>query len=206
MIRLFLWACTLIGFLVVWIIGAYFTQRFWLIPLISNRIEPFGLHFQAQDLRWLPEWPLCFHAKQIVVSYQDGNEPKDLLRGPELKIILEAIPWSNGAWQIRRCTVILDELCWAPRRILNPDELPTDSLASTYQKSASATAKKAAAHSFSLLEYQFQLTRLIIYPSKPSLPPITYLLNLKTPLVRGPFEGWNELQKGVFPSPIKLDR
>jgi hypothetical protein len=208
MIRLFLWFCTLVGFLVVWIAGAFYTQNLWLIPLISNRIEPFGVKFQAQEVRWLPEWPLRVHARQIVVSYLDGNEPKDLLRGPELSIEMEGVPWSSGAWQIRRVVGSFDEICWAPHRVVLETGSASDegNALSSPGRAAVKEKGKREANPFSLLEYQFQLTRLVVYSSKPGIPPAIYLLNLKTPTVRGPFVEWGEIQKGIFPSSVQLSR
>ena len=206
MIRLFLWFCTLVGFLVVWIIGAFYTQNLWLIPLISNRIEPFGVKFQAQEVRWLPEWPLRVRARQIVVSYLDGREPKDLLRGPELMIEMEGVPWASGAWQIRRVEGNLDEICWAPYRVnLEVEVAGEENNTSPSHKKISGTEKREP-NRFSLLEYQFQLTRLVVYSSKPGVQPAIYLLNLKTPIVRGPFAEWSEIQKGIFPSSVQLTR
>ncbi|MES2309725.1 MAG: hypothetical protein V4507_12790 [Verrucomicrobiota bacterium] len=207
MIRLFLWFCTLVGFLVVWIVGAFFTQNLWLVPLISNRIEPFGVKFQAQEVRWLPEWPLRVRARQMVISYLDGQEPKDLLRGPELMIEMEGIPWSSGAWQIGRVEGNLDEICWAPRRVnLEVVEVADEEVNTTSSHKKISGVEKREPNRFSLLEYQFQLTRLVVYSSKPGIQPAVYLLNLKTPVVRGPFVGWSEIQKGIFPSSVQLNR
>ncbi len=206
MIRLFLWFCTLLGFVVVWIVGAFLTQAYWLTPLISNRIAPFGVEFKAQEIRWLPEWPLRVKARQIVVSYLDGEVPRDLLRGSECLIVMEGIPWADGAWQIHRVDASFDEICWAPHRVVhNETRSEGGGKVEESTKRTSPRAKKEGNH-FSLLEYQFQLTRLSIYSARSGVAPAVYLLNLNTPVVRGPFTEWGELYRGVLPGQIQLNR
>ena len=206
MIRLFLWFCTLLGFVVVWVVGAFLTQNYWLAPLISNRIAPFGVEFNAQEIRWLPEWPLRVKARQIVVSYLDGEIPRDLLRGSEFMIVMEGIPWADGAWQIRRVEASFDEICWAPHRVIQQESRSEGGGNAGESTKRSSSGGRKEGNRFSLFEYQFQLTRLSVHSSRTGVAPAVYLLNLNTPVVRGPFTEWGELYRGVLPGKIQLNR
>lgn len=191
--------------MVVWIVGAFFTQEYWLVPLISNRIQPFGVEFKAQEIRWLPEWPLRVKARQVVVSYLDRQEPRDLLRGSEMSVEMEGMPWRSGAWQIRRVEARLDEISWAPHRVAQGAVIEGAGKRGELSKAGGHQEKKEG-NRFSLLEYQFQLTRMVVYSSRSGVPPAIYLLNLDTPLVRGPFTEWGELYRGVLPIQVQLNR
>lgn len=206
MIRLFLWFCTLLGFIVVWTVGAFLTQEFWLVPLVNNRIAPLGVEFKAQEIHWLPEWPLRVKARQIVVSYLDGKEPRDLLRGADLSVEMQGMPWSSGAWQIRRVEANLDEISWSAHRVRSADQSSQgeERREDSGNHFASSTQKKP--NQFFLLEYQFQLTKMVVYSSRAGVAPATYILNLKTPVVRGPFTDWGELYRAVLPGQIQLNR
>lgn len=206
MIRLFLWFCTLLGFIVVWIVGAFLTQKFWLIPLVNNRIAPFGVEFKAQEIQWLPAWPLRVKGRQIVVSYLDGKEPRDLLRGPDLSVEMEGVPWSSGAWQIRRVEASFDEISWSAHRVRSPNRSSEGDERREDPVKGSPSSAQNKPNQFSLLEYQFQLTKMVVYSSKVGVAPATYVLNLKTPVVRGPFTQWGELYKAVLPGQIQLNR
>lgn len=180
-------------------VTAFYTQSYWLVPLISSRIEPLGFEFHAQRVEWFPEWPLRVKAEQVVISYRDGKEPREMLRGPLIEIEMQGSIWSSNVWQIAKVNAQIDQINWAAHRIAQR------SIASSNQHSSDRGISPEA-NQFSLIEYQFQLSRLVVYSSKPNTESITYLLNMKTPWVRGPFTEWSQIQKGLFPGQISFNR
>lgn len=177
---------------------AFYTQGIWLSALISNRIEPLGFEFYAQKVEWYPEWPLRAKAEQVAIYYRDGKEPRELLRGPLIEVEMQGVIWKSNAWQIARLSAHLDQINWAPHRI--PKRVQEEN------SQVHSTESVRLANSFSLMEYQVQLSKMVVYSPSPSMEPVTYLLNLKTPWVRGPFNEWSQIQKGIFPGPIQFSR
>ncbi len=190
--------CTIVGFLVLLLIGLFYSQSFWLNRLLERTASDLTEYrWRADSVEWLPTWPIGLEIKQLRVCYREGVTPEDFVRASRAHVTLGSIPWSEGRLQIRRLESQVEMVNWI--------RFPVVPLSASRLEQEK---EKPFWRGITVQELQLEVVGFAYFDRvrEPFPPPQMYVLNLKTPLIRGPIQSWEQLENIVIPGFTKSKR
>jgi hypothetical protein len=190
--------CTILGFAVLLLVVLFYSQHYWLNRAIGYLVSDLTEYrWRADSVEWMPTWPMVLEIKQLQLRYREGVTPEDFIRAQRLQLTLGAIPWSEGRLQIRHLDAQVETVNWIrfPAVPLSAARLEQEKKTPFYKGVAVQT-----------IQLEVMGVAYFDRVREPAPPPQLYVLNLKTPLIRGPIQSWEQLENVLLPGFSKSKR